>query len=90
MIQQTVSLFTMYVVKEPSELMSSVATCQQLKSLSLAGVSFIHEDIKVLLDNLPHLVTMEMVQCKYEGGDIDVNVSCGIDTSVKPLYRTAL
>ena len=93
MIPQTLSLFTVYVVKEPSELMSLVATCHQLKSLSLESYSdsFIHEDIKVLLDNLPQLVTMEMMDCYYEDGDIDasVNVSCGIDTSVKPLFRTA-
>ena len=70
--------------------MSLVVTCHQLKSLNLVKVNFIHGDIKVLLDNLPQLVTMEMRGCEYEGGDIDVNVSCGIDTSVKPLYRTAL
>ena len=66
-------------------LMSSVVTCHQLKSLSLKSVNFTHEDLKVLLDNLPQLVTMEMEQCEYEGGDIDasVNVSCGIHTSVK-------
>ena len=66
-------------------LMSSVVTCHQLKSLSLGNVNFTHEDLKVLLDNLPQLVTMEMEQCEYEGGAIDasVNVSCGIHTSVK-------
>ena len=65
--------------------MSSVVTCRQLKSLNLWSVNFTHEDLKVLLDNLPQLVTMEMWQCDYEGGDIDasVNVSCGIHTSVK-------
>ena len=68
-----------------SELMSSVVTCRQLKSLNLKRVNFTHEDLKVLLDNLPQLVTMEMKECEYEGGDIDasVNVSCGIHTSVK-------
>ena len=68
-----------------SELMSSVVTCRQLKSLSLEKVNFTHEDLKVLLDKLPQLVTMEMTLCEYEGGDIDasVNVSCGIHTSVK-------
>ena len=67
-----------------SVIMSSVVTCHQLKSLSLT-VNFAHEDLKVLLDNLPQLVTMEMRRCYYEGGDIDasVNVSCGIHTSVK-------
>ena len=68
-----------------SVLMSSVVTCRQLKSLSLERVNFTHEDLKVLLDNLSQLVTMEMKHCKYEGGAIDtsVNVSCGIHTSVK-------
>ena len=68
-----------------NELMSSVVTCHQLKSLSLGRVNFTHEDLQVLLDNLPQLVTMEMKHCKYEGGAIDtsVNVSCGIHTSVK-------
>ena len=67
-----------------SELMSSVVTCRQLKSLSLESVNFTHDDLNVLLDNLPQLVTMEMKKCEYEGGDIDasVNVSCGIHTSV--------
>ena len=67
-----------------SELISSVVTCRQLKSLSLGKVNFSHEDLKVLLDNLTKLVTMEMRACEYEGGAIDdiVNVSCGIDTSV--------
>ena len=66
-------------------LMSSVVTCHQLKSLSLSWVNFTHEDLKVLLDSLPQLVTMEMRNCEYEGGAIDasVNVSCGIHTSVK-------
>ena len=66
-------------------LMSSLVTCHQLKSLSLKRVNFTHEDLNVLLDNLPQLVTMEMRNCEYEGGDIDasVNVSCGIHTSVK-------
>ena len=66
-------------------LMSSVVTCHQLKSLSLWRVNFTHEELKVLLDNLPQLVTMEMKECDYEGDDIDasVNVSCGIHTSVK-------
>ena len=66
-------------------LKSSVVTCRQLKSLSLMGVNFTHEDLKVLLDKLPQLVTMEMVECEYEGGDSDasVNVSCGIHKSVK-------
>ena len=66
-------------------LMSSVVTCRQLKSLSLMSVNFTHEDLKVLLDNLSQLVTMEMMFCEYKGGDIDasVNVSCGIHTSVK-------
>ena len=66
-------------------LMSSVVTCRQLKSLSLESVNFTHEDLKVLLDNLPQLVTMEMRNCDYEGDDTDasVNVSCGIHTSVK-------
>ena len=68
-----------------SELMSSVVTCRQLKSLSLEKVNFTHEDLKVLLDKLPQLVTMEMTLCDYEGDDTDasVNVSCGIHTSVK-------
>ena len=70
-----------------SELMSSEFTFHQLKSLSLLSVDFTHKDLKVLLDkdNLPQLVTMEMKECDYEGGDIDasVNVSCGIHTSVK-------
>ena len=68
-----------------SVLMSSVVTCRQLKSLSLWSVNFTYEDLKVLLDSLPQLVTMEMRNCEYEGGDIDasVNVSCGIHTSVK-------
>ena len=68
-----------------SVLMSSVVTCLQLKSLSLESVNFAQEDLKVLLDNLPQLVTMEMRNCEYEGGAIDasVNVSCGIHTSVK-------
>ena len=71
--------------EKASELMSSVVTCHQLKSLSLVWVNFTHEDLQVLLDNLPQLVTMEMKDCDYEGGDIDtsVNVSCGIHTSVK-------
>ena len=66
-------------------LMSSVVTCHQLKSLSLGNVNFAQEDLKVLLDNLPQLVTMEIEECEYEGGAIDasVNVSCGIHTSVK-------
>ena len=66
-------------------LMNSVVTCRQLKSLSLESVYFTHEDLKVLLDNLPQLVTMEMRLCNYEGDHIDtsVNVSCGIHTSVK-------
>ena len=66
-------------------LMSSVVTCLQLKSLSLESVNFAQEDLKVLLDNLPQLVTIEMTLCEYEGGAIDaiVNVSCGIHTSVK-------
>ena len=66
-------------------LISSVVTCCQLKSLSLESVNFAQEDLKVLLDNLPQLVTMEMTLCEYEGGAIDasVNVSCGIHTSVK-------
>ena len=65
--------------------MSSVVTCHQLKFLSLESINFTHEDTKVLLDNLPQLVTMEMRQCEYEGGDFDasVNVSCGIHTSVR-------
>ena len=60
--------------------MSSVVTCHQLKSLSLGSVNFTHKDLKVLLDNLPQLVTMEMEECEYGGGDISasVNVSCGI------------
>ena len=68
-----------------SVLMSSVVTCHQLKYLSLKRVNFTHEDLKVLLDSLPQLVTMEMRNCEYEGGDIvaSVNVSCGIHTSVK-------
>ena len=68
-----------------SVLMSSVFTCHQLKSLSLLRVNFTHDDLKVLLDNLPQLVTMEMKECYYEDGAIDasVNVSCGIHTSVK-------
>ena len=68
-----------------SVLMSSVVTCRQLKSLSLMSVNFTHEDLKVLLDNLPQLVTMEMRNFDYEGDDTDasVNVSCGIHTSVK-------
>ena len=68
-----------------SVLMSSVVTCRHLKSLSLGNVNFTHEDLNVLLDNLPQLVTMEMKFCDYEGGDIDasVNVSCGIHTRVK-------
>ena len=70
---------------QASEIMSSVVTCRQLKSLSLESVNFTHEDFKLLLDNLPQLVTLEMEACDYEGGDIDasVNVSCGIYTSVK-------
>ena len=66
-------------------LMSSVVTCRQLKSLSRKSVNFTHENLKVLLDNLPQLVTMEMKKCDYEGSAIDasVNVSCGIHTSVK-------
>ena len=70
---------------QASEIMSSVVTCRQLISLSLESVNFTHNDLKVLLDNLPQLVTMEMEECDYEGGDIDasVNVSCGIHTSVK-------
>ena len=70
---------------QASEIMSSVVTCRQLKSLSLESVNFTHEDLKVLLDNLPLLVTMEMRQCEFEGGDIDAsgNVSCGMNTSVK-------
>ena len=70
---------------QASEIMSSVVTCRQLKSLSLESVKFTHDDLKVLLDNLPQLVTMEMEICDYEGGAIDasVNVSCGIHTSVK-------
>ena len=66
-------------------LKSSVVTCRQLKSLSLGSVNFTHEDLQILLDNLPQLVTMEMKECEYEGRDIDasVNVSCGIHTSVK-------
>ena len=65
--------------------MSSVVTCRQLKSLSLGYGDITHEDLKVLLDNLPQLVSIEMKHCKYEGGAIDtsVNVSCGIHTSVK-------
>ena len=61
-------------------LMSSVFICCPLKSLSLWSVNFTHEDLEVLLDNLPQLVTMEMHFCTYEGSDIDasVNVSCGI------------
>ena len=68
-----------------SVLMSSVVSCRQLKALSLESVNFTHEDLKVLLDNLPQLVTMEMIKCDYEGDDTDasVNVSCGIHTSVK-------
>ena len=68
-----------------SVLMSSVVTCRQLQSLSLKRVNFTHDDLQVLLDNLPQLVTMEMKECEYEGGAIDasVNVSCGIHTSVK-------
>ena len=68
-----------------NELMSSVVTCRQLKSLSRGSVNFTHEDLQVLLDNLSQLVTMEMKHCKYEDGDIDasVNVSCGIHTNVK-------
>ena len=71
-------------------LLSSVVTCHQLKSLSLSRVNFTREDLMVLLDNLPQLVTMEMewcemMFCEWEGGDIDasVDVSCGIQTSVK-------
>ena len=66
-------------------LKSSVVTCHQLKSLSLDSVNFTHEDLKVLLDKLPQLVTMEMIKCEYQGDDSDavVNVSCGIHTSVK-------
>ena len=66
-------------------LKSPVVTCRQLKSLSLVSVNFTHDDLKVLLDNLSQLVTMEITECEYEGGDIDasVNVSCGIHTSVK-------
>ena len=64
--------------------MSFVVTCRQLKSLSLESVTFTHKDLKVLLESLPQLITMEMKGCDYEGGDIDiVNVSCAIDTSVK-------
>ena len=68
-----------------SEIMSSVVTCHQLKSLSLESVNFTHKDLKVLLDNLSQLVTMEMIGCDYEGGAMDasVNVSCGMNTSVK-------
>ena len=89
MIPQTISfLVAMHVVIQKVKanvLMSSVFTCHQLKSLSLVNVNFTHEDLKVLLDNLSQLVTMEMRRCYYEGGDIDasVNVSCGIHTSVK-------
>ena len=70
---------------EASVLMSSVVTCHQLKSLSLQGVNFTHEDLKVLLDNLPQLVTMVIMLCCYESGAFDaiVNVSYGIHTSVK-------
>ena len=68
-------------------LMSSVVTCRQLKSLSLQSVNFKqrHKDLKVLLDKLPQLITMEMRLCEYEHGDINasVNVSFGIHTSVK-------
>ena len=89
MIPQTISFLCYYVVlnqkMKASEIMSSVVTCCQLKSLSLKSVNFTHEDLKVLLDNLSQLVTMEMRQCEWIGGDIDasVNVSCGIHTSVK-------
>ena len=70
---------------EASVLMSSVVTCRLLKSLCLEWVNFAHEDLKVLLDNLSQLVTMQMKFCDYEGGTIDaiVNVSCGRHTSVK-------
>ena len=96
MIPQSISiLVAIHVVHlkvKASVLLSSVVTCRQLKSLSLESVNFTHEDLKVLLDNLPQLVTMEMGECEYEDGDIDasVNVSCGIDTSVKNFYTEQL
>ena len=67
-----------------SVLMNSVVSCHQLKSLCLESVNFTHEDLNVLLDNLPKLVTIKLEECDYEGGDINTSVivSCEIDTSV--------